>query len=139
MLDREEACALLAVIDPASLTGFRDRALIGVMIYTFARIWALLQMNADDVTTARCIADGCAYMRKTARTWTRCHHKLEIFLDEYLAAASLRDTDAALFPTTGRKTGTAHRMSNRMTIGFRAAPPRPTSRASGGFSMIGTS
>ena len=34
VLDRDEARALLAAIDTASLTGLRDRALIGVMIYT---------------------------------------------------------------------------------------------------------
>jgi site-specific recombinase XerD len=38
VLDRDEARALLAVIDTGTLTGLRDRALIGVMIYTFARI-----------------------------------------------------------------------------------------------------
>ena len=48
VLDREEACALLASIDTGSLTGLRDRALIGVMIYTFARIGAVLQMNVSD-------------------------------------------------------------------------------------------
>jgi integrase/recombinase XerD len=43
VLDREEARALLAAIDTGSLTGLRDRALIGVMIYTFARVGAVLQ------------------------------------------------------------------------------------------------
>jgi site-specific recombinase XerC len=38
VLDREEARALLAAIDTSSLTGVRDRALIGVMIYTFPRV-----------------------------------------------------------------------------------------------------
>ena len=51
MLDREEARALLAGIDTGSLTGLRDRALIGVMIYTFAQIGAVLQMNVDDYFT----------------------------------------------------------------------------------------
>jgi site-specific recombinase XerD len=37
VLDREEARALLAGIDTSTLTGLRDRALIGTMIYTFAR------------------------------------------------------------------------------------------------------
>ena len=38
VLDRDEARALIAAIDTGSLTGLRDRALIGVMIYTFARV-----------------------------------------------------------------------------------------------------
>jgi site-specific recombinase XerC len=41
VLTTEEARALLDSIDPDTLTGRRDRALIGVMVYTFARV------NAD--------------------------------------------------------------------------------------------
>jgi site-specific recombinase XerD len=51
VLDREEARALLDTIDISSLTGLRDRALIGVMIYTFARVGAVLQMNVGDYFT----------------------------------------------------------------------------------------
>lgn len=51
ILDREEARALLAAIDTGSLTGLRDRALISVMIYTFARVGAVLQMNVGDYFT----------------------------------------------------------------------------------------
>ena len=48
VLDREEARALIAVIDASTLVGLRDRALIGIMIYTFARLGAVLQMNVGD-------------------------------------------------------------------------------------------
>jgi len=51
VLDRDEARALLAAIDTSSLTGLRDRALIGTMIYTFARVGAVLQMNVADYFT----------------------------------------------------------------------------------------
>jgi site-specific recombinase XerD len=41
-----------------------------------------------------------------------CHHKLETYLDEYLAAAGIAgETDGPLFRTTGRSTGVAHRMT----------------------------
>jgi integrase len=46
VLDRDEARALIAAIDTESLTGLR--ALIGVMVYTFARVGAVLQMNVGD-------------------------------------------------------------------------------------------
>ena len=40
-----------------------------------------------------------------------CHHKLEAMLDAYLAAAGIADDQkGALFRTTGRTAGTAHRM-----------------------------
>lgn len=112
VLDREEARALLACIDTSSLTGLRDRALIGMMIYTFARVGAVLQMNVDD------------YFTQGRRGWVRlhekggkeheapCHHKLETYLDEYIAAAGITgDKEGALFRTTGRSTGVPHRMT----------------------------
>ena len=114
VLDREEARALLGAIDTSSLTGLRDRALIGVMIYTFARVGAVLQMNVAD------------YFSQGRRGWVRLHEKggkeheapcvpkLEMFLDEYIAAADIAaDTDGPLFRTTGRSTGTAHRMAQQ--------------------------
>jgi site-specific recombinase XerD len=63
VLDREEARALIAAIDTGSLTGLRDRALIGVMVYTFARIGAVLQMNVGD------------YFSQGRRGWVRLHEK----------------------------------------------------------------
>jgi integrase/recombinase XerD len=111
-LNREEAQALLASIDTSTLTGLRDRALIGVMIYTFARIGAVLQMNVRD------------YFTQGRRAWVRlhekggkeheapCHHKLEPLMDEYIAAAGIKeDLDGLLFRTTGRFTGRWHRMT----------------------------
>ena len=114
VLDREEARALLASIDTGSLTGLRDRALIGVMIYTFARIGAVLQMNVGD------------YYSQGRRGWVRLHEKggkeqeapcvpkLEQFLDEYIAAAGIAsDQNGPLFRTTGRATGKPHRMTQQ--------------------------
>lgn len=114
VLNREEARALLAVIDTGTLTGLRDRALIGVMIYTFARVGAVLQMNVAD------------YFSQGRRGWVRLHEKggkeheapcipkLEVFLDEYIAAAGIAaDVDGALFRTTGRTTGVQHRMTQQ--------------------------
>ena len=41
-----------------------------------------------------------------------CHHKLETYLDEYIAAAGIAgDTDGPLFRTKGRATGELHRMT----------------------------
>lgn len=112
VLDQAEARMLLATIDTGSLVGLRDRTLIGVMIYTFARIGAVLHMNVGD------------YFTQGRRGWIRlhekggkehqapCHHKLEAFLDAYITAAgTVGDKDGPLFRTSGRCTGTAHRMT----------------------------
>ena len=51
MLDPSEARALLDSIDPANHAGMRDRALIALMVYSFARIGAALGMAVEDVYT----------------------------------------------------------------------------------------
>jgi site-specific recombinase XerD len=111
VLNADEARALLDAIDTASLTGLRDRALIGVMVYTFARVNAVISMKVKD------------YFIQGRRGWVRlhekggkehevpCHHTLEKLLDEYLAAAGIAgDAEGPLFRTTGRKTGQAQAM-----------------------------
>jgi hypothetical protein len=60
VLNCEEARPLLSSIDTSTLTGLRDRALIAVMIYTFARVGAVH-------TSARDGADGYACTKKAAR------------------------------------------------------------------------
>ena len=91
--------------EPA-LIGLRDRALIGGMVYTFARINAVLEMKVSD------------YFVQGRRGWVRlhekggkehevpCHHNLEQYLDDYIAAAGIAgDPDGPLFRTAAGKTG----------------------------------
>ena len=109
VLNADEARALLDAIDITTLTGLRDRALIGAMVYTFARVNAVIAMKVKD------------YFVQGRRGWVRlhekggkehevpCHHTLERYLDEYIAAAGIAaEPDAPLFQSTGRKTGQAH-------------------------------
>src|SRR5713101_3337891 len=92
-------------MEPA-LVGLRDRALIGVMVYTFARVNAVLQMKVRD------------YFVQGRRGWVRlhekggkehevpCHHNLELYLDDYIVAAGIAgDADGPLFRTAAGKTG----------------------------------
>jgi integrase/recombinase XerC len=51
VLDPAEARALLDSIDIVNHGGLRDRALIGLMVYSFARIGAALGMAVEDVFT----------------------------------------------------------------------------------------
>jgi len=114
VLERDEARTLLDSIDTGTLIGLRDRALIGTMIYTFARIGAVLQMNVSD------------YYSQGRRGWVRLHEKggkehaspcvakLETYLDEYIALAGIADDKASpLWRTSGRKTGLMHRMTQQ--------------------------
>ena len=90
VLDPSEARALLDSIDTSTVVGLRDRALIGLMVYSFARIGAALGMTVEDVYT------------HNRRLWVRlrekggkrhampCHHNLEEYLIAYLDGAELR-------------------------------------------------
>ncbi len=106
VLDPAEARAMLDSIDTAKVVGLRDRALIGLMVYSFARIGAALGMTVEDVFT------------QNRRLWVRlrekggkrhampCHHNLEEYLIAYLDGAGLRsDPKGPLFRTIGRGTG----------------------------------
>jgi site-specific recombinase XerD len=76
VLTAEEAHALLESIpiakkpandseaaDQPDLLGLRDRALIGIMVYSFARIGAVIQMKVGD------------YFVQGRRRWVRLHEK----------------------------------------------------------------
>src|SRR5437660_2167877 len=105
VLDPAEARALLDRIDTSTVGGLRDRALIGLMVYPFARIGAALGMAVEDVYT------------QNRRLWVRlreqggkrhamlCHHNLDEYLVAYLDGASLRDDPKGpLFRTIRRGT-----------------------------------
>uniref|UniRef100_UPI003BEF24ED tyrosine-type recombinase/integrase n=1 Tax=Burkholderia arboris TaxID=488730 RepID=UPI003BEF24ED len=84
VLDRTEARQLLDSIDVSTPIGLRDRALIALMVFSFARIGAALAMRVEDV-----------YVQQR-RLWVRlrekgdkahampCHHTLEVALHAYL-------------------------------------------------------
>jgi site-specific recombinase XerD len=63
VLAAEEARQLLDSIDTSTVVGLRDRALIALLVYTFARIGAALGMNVGDV-----------YWQHR-RLWVRLHEK----------------------------------------------------------------
>jgi len=91
VLTPEEARALLDSIDTSTLVGLRDRALISVMVFTFARVGAVVDMRVED------------FYPQGKRWWLRlhekggkrhdmpAHHTLEAYLDAYIDAAGLRD------------------------------------------------
>ena len=49
VLAAEEARALLDAVDVSTLAGLRDRALVGLMVYRFARVGAAISMRVEDV------------------------------------------------------------------------------------------
>jgi site-specific recombinase XerD len=106
VLDAAEARQLLDSIDILTPVGLRDRALIALMVYSFARIGAALGMRVEDVFVQR------------RRLWVRlhekggkhhempCHHTLEEYLQAYIEGTGIvDDPKGPLFRTIGRGTG----------------------------------
>jgi site-specific recombinase XerD len=106
VLDPAEARQLLDSIDVTTPAGLRDRALIALMVYSFARVGAALGMRVEDVFT------------QNRRLWVRlrekggkahampCHHNLEAYLHAYLDGTGItEDPKGPLFRTVGRGTG----------------------------------
>jgi integrase/recombinase XerD len=100
----EEVQKLLESIDVSHLVALRDRALLAVMAYTFARIGAIISLTPED------------YFQTGNRSLIRfrekggkekeipIHHKLEEYLDAYLDATKLlnRPKEPIFRSTRGR-------------------------------------
>ena len=106
VLDPREARQLLDAIDVSTPISLRDRALIGLMTYSFARIGAALGMKVEDVYTQNRRLWVRLYEKGGKRHEMPCHHSLEEYLIAYLDGCELRGAPKApLFRTIGRGTG----------------------------------
>jgi len=105
VLSAEDARKLLDSIDISAVVGLRDRALIAVMVFSFARVGAVVGMKVED------------FYQNGRRTWFRlhekggkfhevpAHHNAEAYLDAYLEAAGIaQDKKTPLFRSTRANT-----------------------------------
>jgi site-specific recombinase XerD len=106
VLTAAETRELLDSIDTSTLVGLRDRALIALLVFSFARVSAAIGMKVED------------YFPQGKRWWVRlhekggkrhempCHHSLEEYLDAYLEAAGIEtEKKTALFRSAIGRTG----------------------------------
>ncbi|WP_245621287.1 tyrosine-type recombinase/integrase [Paraburkholderia ferrariae] len=106
VLEPAEARQLLDSIDVSTPIGLRDRALIALMVFSFARVGAALAMRVEDVYV------------QNRRLWVRlrekggkahampCHHTLEAYLHAYLDGTGIaNEPKGPLFRTIARGTG----------------------------------
>ena len=106
VLTADEARVLLDSIDTGAVMGLRDRALIALMAYTFARVGAALAMKVED------------YFIQGRRGWVRlhekggkrhevpAHHNLDEYFEAYIKVAGLQDDPKGfLFRSVAGKTG----------------------------------
>ena len=104
IISAREARLLLDSIDTTTIVGLRDRALIALMLHTFARVGAVLKMRVDDVR----LSDRRYWVRlheKGGRHHAMpLHHNAEKYLMEYMDAAALHAQPAnPLFRSIGRR------------------------------------
>jgi integrase/recombinase XerD len=104
VLKADEARQLLDSIATDSIVGLRDRALLGLMCYTFARVSAAVHMRVED------------YYQNGKRWWFRlhekggkrhevpAHHNAEAYVDAYLVAAGIAsEKKTPLFRSVDRR------------------------------------
>ena len=87
VLKAEQARLLLDSINLGSISGLRDRALIGVMVYSFARVSAVTRMRVEDY-----YQNGWWFRlheKGGKRHEVPAHHNAEAYLDAYLEAAGI--------------------------------------------------
>lgn len=107
VLAPEDARAVFEACDTETLVGLRDRALMALLFYSFARVGAALSMRVEDVH----------FVGK--RAWVRlhekggkehdmpCHHNLQQYLEDYIERAGLAEQGKAwLFQTMPGRSGT---------------------------------
>jgi len=103
VLSADQARELIDSIEITSVKGLRDRALLAVMVYTFARVGAVIAMPVED------------YFQQGKRWWFRfhekggklhevpAHHKAEAHVDAWIDAAGIgEERKLPLFRTFGR-------------------------------------
>ena len=120
-LSAEEVAELIDSIPTDTLVGLRDRALIGLMAYTFARVGAALAMNVGDYYPQGKQWSVRLREKGGKRKQIAVHHVLEAYMDAYLQAAGIgQDKGTPLFRTARGKTGqlTEHRMTQQDAWGM---------------------
>ncbi len=105
VLDPSEARQLLDSIDVSTPVGLRDRALIGLMVYSFARIGVALAMKVEDLYVQNRRLWVRLHEKGGKRHEMPCHHNLETYLHAYIDGCGLAsDPKGPLFRTIGRGT-----------------------------------
>ena len=124
-LEADEAAHLLDSIPTSTIAGLRDRALLSLMLHTFARVSAALSMDVAD------------YYRVGAKRWyfrlkekngkvleIPAHHLAQEHMDAYLAARKIHVEDPSqattpLFCSLDRRRQlTARRLDRREALGM---------------------
>lgn len=104
LLTPAQARQFLHAIDPGTVMGLRDRAVLGVMLYTFARVGAVVGMRVEDYTWT-----GSRHCFRFRRIGGRIHEvpahpNAAAYMEAYLEAAGIQPAHRTpLFRTVDRQ------------------------------------
>jgi integrase/recombinase XerD len=103
VLSAAEARQLLDSIESNTLIGLRDRALIGMMVYSFARVGAAVAMKGGDLLQHRKQLWLRLHEKGGKRHEVPCHPELEAYLTTWTKAAGIgRQKKEPLFRSIGK-------------------------------------
>ena len=118
VLSAEEARGLLDGIDLSTLAGLRDRTLICVLVFSFARITAAVSMRVSDYYTQGKRSFFRLHEKGGRYNVVPAHHLAQEYVDAYLKAAELgEDRKGPLFRScaVGRQDRLEDRAMTRAT------------------------
>jgi site-specific recombinase XerD len=102
----KQARRLLKSVDASNIVGLRDRAILGILIYTAVRVSAVAALKRSDfydIGSQHCLR----FSEKGGKSREiPCRHDLQLFLQQYIEAAGITDKNSALFFTTRGRTKT---------------------------------
>ncbi len=91
VLAADEARQLLDSIDLTKIAGLRDRAIIGVMVFSFARVSATIGMNIGEYFMQRRKRWFRLHEKGGKRHDVPAHHNAVEYVEDYLDAAGIRE------------------------------------------------
>ena len=95
VLTGDEMLQLLHSIDTGPLIGLRDRALIGAMAYSFARVGAVISLKVENVFHQKRRLWLRLHEKGGKRLEIPCHHQFENYLVDWLDRSGLKGQPAA--------------------------------------------
>jgi integrase len=117
VLEDDQVLDLLEAIDTSTLVGLRDRALLGTMLFSWARVSAVCGLRVRDYESSGRKTHLFLGEKGGKEHRVLLHHKAEEYLDAYIEAAGIADDrDGWLFRSLDRRRQLSDRPLHRTDV-----------------------